>query len=68
MLRLYRLLQCRGFARVDLFVTPSGRILFNEINTIPGLTPLSRYPRMMKEIGLSFTQVIDEMIELAVRA
>ena len=66
-LRLYRLLQCRGFARVDLFVTPSGRILFNEINTIPGLTPLSRYPRMMKEIGLSFTQVIDEMIDLAVR-
>ena len=51
---VYRVLGCSGFARVDLFLTPSGKIVFNEVNTIPGLTSHSRYPNMMKGIGLSF--------------
>lgn len=63
---LYRALGCRGFARVDMFLTPDREIVFNEVNTIPGLTPHSRYPNMMKGIGLSFEQVLDALIGLAV--
>lgn len=62
---LYRTLGCRGFARVDMFLTPQGHIVFNEINTIPGFTSHSRYPNMMKGIGLSFEQVVNYLIALA---
>ncbi len=64
---VYRALGCSGFARVDLFLTPQGRIVFNEVNTIPGFTAHSRYPNMMKGIGLSFSQVLDRLIELGVK-
>lgn len=63
---IYRALGCRGFARVDMFLTPTGRILFNEANTIPGFTAHSRFPSMMKAAGISFRQVISTAIELAV--
>ena len=53
-------------ARVDLFLTPDGRLIFNEINTIPGFTAHSRYPAMMAAAGLSFSQVLDRLIETAV--
>ncbi len=65
---IYRALGCSGFARVDLFLTPDGRIVFNEVNTIPGFTAHSRYPSMMKGIGLSFSEVLDRLIELGVQA
>ena len=65
---LYQALECRGFARVDLFLTPDGRIVFNEINTIPGFTAHSRYPSMMKGVGLDFPQLLDKLIGLAVGA
>ena len=61
---IYRALGCSGFARVDLFWTPEGRIVFNEVNTIPGFTSHSRYPNMMKGIGLSFPRVIDRLLGL----
>ncbi|MDO4357239.1 MAG: D-alanine--D-serine ligase VanG [Clostridia bacterium] len=60
---LYRALGCSGFARVDLFLTPGGEIYFNEINTIPGFTGHSRYPNMMKGIGLSFGELVNRLIE-----
>ena len=63
---IYRTLGCRGFARVDVFLTPGGRIVFNEVNTIPGFTTHSRFPNMMKAAGVSFEQVISRAIELAV--
>jgi len=63
---IYTALGCKGFARVDLFVTPWGELVFNEVNTIPGFTSHSRFPTMMKAVGLSFEQVIGEAIELAV--
>lgn len=63
---LYRALDCSVFARVDLFLTPEGEIVFNEINTIPGFTEHSRYPGMMKAAGMDFTELIDRMIGLAV--
>ena len=61
---VYRALGCRVFARVDLFLTPDGSIVFNEVNTIPGFTAHSRYPRMMQEIGLDFPALLDRMIAL----
>ena len=63
---IYRTLDCRGFARVDMFLDDRGRIVFNEVNTIPGFTSHSRYPSMMKAAGMSFEQVISAVIELAV--
>ena len=64
--RLYRALECSGFARVDCFLTPEGRLVFNEINTIPGFTSHSRYPRMMEGVGLEFSPLLDALIGLAV--
>lgn len=63
---IYCALGCRGFARVDMFLKPSGEIVFNEVNTIPGFTPHSRFPSMMKAAGMSFEQVITHAIDLAV--
>lgn len=63
-LKIYRILGCVGFARVDMFLTTEGKIVFNEVNTIPGLTVHSRYPNMMKGIGLSFTEMLDKLIGL----
>lgn len=63
---IYRALDCRGFARVDLFLSESGDIVFNEVNTIPGFTVHSRFPNMIKAIDISFEQMITAVIELAV--
>jgi len=62
---IYRVLQCRGLARVDMFLTPDGQIVFNEVNTIPGFTPQSRFPHMLQGIGWTFPQIIDHVIRLA---
>lgn len=63
---IYQALGCRGFARVDMFLDAHGNIVFNEVNTIPGFTSHSRFPNMMRAVGLSFEQVISLAIELAV--
>ena len=63
---IYRALDCKDFARVDLFLTPAGEIVFNEVNTIPGFTAHSRYPNMMKAVGLEFTTLITRIIETEV--
>ena len=65
---IYRALGCLGFARVDMFYTPEGRIVFNEVNTIPGFTEHSRFPNMLQGIGLSFAQMLDKLIGLYVDA
>lgn len=65
---IYRTLGCSGFARVDMFLTPEGEIVFNEVNTIPGFTEHSRYPGMMKAAGHSFAEILDKIIQLAVQA
>lgn len=62
---IYRALGCSGFARVDMFLTPAGEIYFNEVNTIPGFTSHSRYPNMMKEIGISFEEIVERLVETA---
>jgi len=63
---IYQALGCSGFARVDQFLTPEGDIVFNEVNTIPGFTAHSRYPNMLKAVSMTFEQVIDTAINLAV--
>lgn len=55
---------CGGMARVDFFVTESG-IVLNEINTIPGFTPISMYPKMMENMGISYSALLDRLIQLA---
>ncbi len=64
--RIYRALGCGGFARVDQFVTPAGRIVFNEVNTVPGFTAHSRFPSMLDAAGLDFAKVVNMLIEAAV--
>ena len=63
-LKIYKILGCSGFARVDMFYTKDKKIVFNEVNTIPGCTSHSRYPSMLREIGMTFEEVIDRLIEL----
>lgn len=64
--RIYRTLGCKGFARVDLFLTPKEELVFNEVNTIPGFTLHSRYPNMLKEAGLSYDEIVEKLIQTEV--
>lgn len=59
---IYKALGCSGFARVDVFLKPDGTIVFNEVNTIPGFTTHSRYPNMLKGIGMRFDEIIEALI------
>jgi D-alanine---(R)-lactate ligase len=61
---IYRALGCRGLSRVDMFLTEDGKVILNEVNTLPGMTTYSRYPRMMAAAGLPLTQVIDQIVSL----
>lgn len=56
---------CEGLSRVDCFVTPAGEVVINEINTMPGFTPFSMYPQAWAASGLSYPELIDELIALA---
>jgi D-alanine--(R)-lactate ligase len=62
---VYRALGCRGLSRVDMFLKEDGQVVLNEVNTLPGLTSYSRYPRMMAAAGLPVAEVIDRMVSLA---
>lgn len=66
--KVYRALGCRGLARVDLFLLADGSVMLNEVNTLPGLTSYSRYPRMMAAAGLSLGEVVDRLVALALEA
>jgi len=62
----YRVLCCEGMARVDLFLNEKGEFIVNEINTIPGFTRNSLYPKLWKASGLSCTKLLDRLVELAI--
>ena len=62
---VYRALGCRGLARVDMFLTDDGQAILNEVNTLPGMTSYSRYPRMMAAAELPLSEVIDRLLSLA---
>jgi D-alanine-D-alanine ligase len=64
--RAFRCLECRGMARVDFFLErPSGRIYLNEINTIPGFTSISMYPKLWEASGIPYRELIDRLIQFA---
>lgn len=63
-IKIYKILNCKCFARVDMFYTIDKKIVFNEVNTIPGFTSHSRYPSMLKSKGYEFEWVIDRLISL----
>ena len=60
-------ISCEGLARVDFFYTAAGKILVNEINTMPGMTPASGFPMMWAATGLPMPQLVDRIIQTALR-
>jgi len=63
--RAFEALACEGLARVDFFLLPDERLVVNEINTMPGFTPTSMFPRMWAESGLDYPALVDRLIQLA---
>jgi D-alanine--(R)-lactate ligase len=64
---VYRALGCSGLSRVDTFLKANGEVVLNEVNTLPGMTSYSRYPRMMAAAGLPLAEVIDRMVSLTLQ-
>ena len=62
----FKVLCCEGMARVDLFLKESGEIVINEINTIPGFTKISMYPKLWEISGISYSELIDRLIQLGI--
>ena len=67
-IRIYEILGCKGCSRVDFFVTEKEDIIFNEINTLPGFTSISMYPKMWQNMGKSIPALLDDLIALAEEA
>ena len=66
-LKAYSLLNCHDLARVDLFVKPDGSVYVNEINTLPGFTNISMYPSLIQHEGISYQELITQLIEMAMQ-
>lgn len=65
-IKAYKALGCEGLARVDFFVTKNdGRVLLNEVNTIPGQTPISMYPKLFEAVGVQYSELINKLIGFA---
>ena len=65
-IRVYQAMGCQGLSRVDFFVTHSGNeVVFNEINTIPGFTSISMYPKLFEASGIPYAALLDQLISLA---
>lgn len=64
--RAYQALNCEGLARVDVFLTEDNEVVINEINTLPGFTKISMYPKLWEESGLSYQDLISTLIDLAI--
>lgn len=64
--QVFTALECRGLTRVDVFLTPDDEVVINEINTLPGFTKISMYPKLWEHSGLSYPDLIDRLIQLAI--
>lgn len=62
----YTTLECLGLARVDVFLTPDERIIVNEINTLPGFTKISMYPKLWEHSGIPYKELVDRLIQFAI--
>jgi D-alanine-D-alanine ligase len=65
--RAFIALDCAGLARVDFFVTPDDQVIVNEVNTMPGFTPISMFPRVWQATGVPYPEVVDRLIAAALR-
>jgi len=63
--QVYRLANCQGFARIDFFISKNNKVYLNEINTLPGFTDISMYPKLMMNQGMTYQQLINRIIQLA---
>ena len=61
----FRVMSCEGLARVDFFYTPKGSVLVNELNTMPGFTPMSMYPQLWAASGVAYPDLVDRLLQLA---
>lgn len=67
--KIYKAIGCQGLSRVDFFVTwQENRVVFNEINTLPGFTSISMYPKLFGASGIPYSQLIDQLLEFALEA
>jgi D-alanine-D-alanine ligase len=67
--KAYTALGCQGLSRVDFFVTyEDERVVFNEINTLPGFTSISMYPKLFAASGIAYNELVDELLRLALEA
>ena len=67
--KVYKAIGCQGLSRVDFFVTwQENRVVFNEINTLPGFTSISMYPKLFGASGIPYSQLIDQLLEFALEA
>ena len=67
--KIYSAIGCQGLSRVDFFVTyEDNRVVFNEINTLPGFTSISMYPKLFAASGIPYSELIDALLNLAVEA
>ena len=67
--KVYKAIGCHGLSRVDFFATyAENRVVFNEINTLPGFTSISMYPKLFAASGIPYAQLIDQLISLALEA
>jgi D-alanine-D-alanine ligase len=64
--KAFQAIECEGMARVDYRLRDDGELYLNEINTIPGFTNISMYPKMWEVSGLNYAELIDELIQLAI--
>lgn len=65
-IKTFQALNCEGMSRVDFFLKKNGSVLVNEINTIPGFTNISMYPKLWEAVGLPVAKLLDKLIELAI--
>ena len=66
--KIYNALGCCGLSRVDFFVKKDGEVVFNEINTLPGFTSISMYPKLFEASGIPYSSIIDNLLELALES
>lgn len=65
-LQAYRALNCSGMSRVDVFLTEDNQVIINEINTLPGFTNISMYPKLWQQGGMTYQELISRLIELGI--
>jgi D-alanine-D-alanine ligase len=66
-IKTFQAVECEGLGRVDFFLKENNEIIVNEINTMPGFTKISMYPKLWEASGISYSQLIDRLIELALK-